>query len=211
MDKMGFVILLGLKGMSTEQRINYAEEFLGITFLPEHTMSYPIPSDLQFASEQELIYTCSNCGSSRDCFILAESPSTDTVWGACPTCKRGFVLNDHILPLPPPAEKIKGVPGTIQIAYDLARKHHSSKDYLSCENMCRDILIDVAVRSGSPYQLFTEHVDYLNAKGYSPNGWPKESHGDRLDHKIPLPDGKRSIQLLIHAMIVLKRMYEETL
>ena len=217
LDKRGFEILSGLAGMTTGERITYAEEFLGIETLP-----YPITNnrvqirkDLQGPQDCTIDHTCGHCGKAVAGIVVAKHTGMFAQWLACPSCKRGSVLNYGIItPTPLLGEDIKGLESPIKDAYLEARKSISSKSYTACVLMCRKILMNVAVEKGaSQGESFMEYIDYMIKTGHitvTMKEWVNKirNNGNVATHEIPSPNSEKANTTLAFTALLLKNVYE---
>ena len=217
LDKMGFEILSGLTGLTTGERISYAEEFLGIEFLPEPVVreNIQIRNNLRGQQSYTIDHKCGHCGKEVAGVVVAKNDDMLAEWLACPSCKRGSVSNnDTVVPTPLLGENIKGLPDTIRNAYVEARKSISSESYTACVLVCRKILMNVAVGKGAPKgDTFTRYIDYLVQTGYitvTMKEWVDKirDNGNDATHEIPPPDSKKAGTTLEFTVLLLKNVYE---
>ena len=217
LDKMGFEILPGLKDMTTEERIEYAEEFLGIDFLPEHMPHehIQIRRTTKGLQEDTIDHKCGHCGREVAGIVVAKNIAMSAQWLACPSCKCGSVLNNsRVVPAPLLGDDIEGLPDTIKNAYLEARKSISSESYTACELMCRKILMHIAVeKKASEGETFAQYIDYMSKEGYvtvTMKPWVKQikDNGNEATHTINAPDYERAKTTLEFTILLLKNVYE---
>ena len=217
LNKLGFEILPRLKGMTTEERISYAEEFLGIEFLPELVgrERIQIRESLEGPQSYTIDHKCGHCGKEVAGVVVAKNDDMSARWLACPSCKRGSVSNNGtIVPTPLLGEGINGLPETIQNAYVEARKSISSQSYTACVLVCRKILMNVAVEKGaSEGETFAKYIDHMIATGHitvTMKEWVDKirDNGNDATHEIPPPDSKIACTTLEFTALLLKNVYE---
>ena len=212
LDSMDIEVMPGLKDMNTEERISYAETFLGLEF-PIHGMS--IRNQLLGLQEETFTYVCGHCGVKVAGIIASKYARDDVFWLACTNCVRGSVSNfGTITPPPLLGEDVEGLPDKIQSAYMEARKSFSHECYVACELMCRKILMNVAVEKGAVEgDGFAQYVDYMSKEGHitkSMRQWVVQikNNGNESTHKINPPNLERTKTTLTFTSLLLKNVYE---
>ena len=214
---MGFEILPGLKDMTTEERIEYAEEFLGMRVLPDPVRreSIKIQQFLKGFQGYTRDHKCGHCGKEVAGIVVQRNDDMFAQWLACPSCKRGSVSNNgHVVPEPLLGYDIEGLPELIKNAYLEARKSFSSESYTACELMCRKILMNIAVQKEAlEGETFAYYIDYMIKEGYVTGPmkpWVKQikDNGNEATHTINAPDYERAKTTFEFTALLLQIVYE---
>lgn len=120
-------------------------------------------------------YTCARCDKKISGLVAAsyqepdEQEKTPVKWLLCPNCADGSVLalDGNVYPGVPFGPKVEGLPIEVSEAYAEARRCMSVNAFTSCEQMCRKILMHVAVQKGEKEgRSFSDYLSYLETQGY---------------------------------------------
>lgn len=214
LDKLGIEVMPGLQRMTTQQRMEYSKETYGIEFLLD-SMSYSTPlGPVERFAHKTHDYQCGHCNRKIAGIIVALNLNTHTLWLGCPSCKKGSVQDDKLVPPSLFGDEIKGLPAEVKSAYLEARTSFSYGCYTACELMCRKILMNVAVDKDADKNLkFAQYVDYLNSKRYTPVTMETaiekiKDNGNEATHEIKVPEKERAKNTLDFTMLLLKNVYE---
>lgn len=215
LDRFGFEILSGMRGLTTTQRIEYSKEIYGMEILPDHMPYVPDVKNLEPYVGLTRDYKCAHCSREVTGMVVARNIETYVTWIVCPSCSRGSVLNGTMLsPSPLLGADVQGLPEEVGKAYLEARKSFSSASFTACELVCRKILMNVAVDKGAPTnRQFKEYVDYMNNSGYIPVTMKPaveriKDNGNEATHEIRQPDQQRANATLQFTTLLLKNVYE---
>ncbi len=133
----------------------------------------------------------------------------------CPSCVNGSVWNEGIIiPGTKPGNKLEGLPGEIEAAYQEARKCFSINAYTGCELLCRKILMYVGVDKGAEEgKRFVFYINFLESEGFitpSIKEWADliREIGNQSTHELTPPDKERANATLIFTMELLRIIYE---
>jgi hypothetical protein len=177
-------------------------------------ITYTKPED----SSTYLDFQCGHCNRDVSGIIVAvyHYVNDDTKWIICPSCKKGSVYGEYgiIFPACPYGFKVEGLPELVELAYKEARDCFSQNAYISCEHICRKILMYIAVDKGAEEnKSFSHYIEYIQSKGFITepmNPWVTliKDHGNKAAHVIEKPDKKRAESTLMFTAELLKIIYE---
>lgn len=167
-------------------------------------------------------YTCGHCSTRVSGRVIARaSPDrfgrmTPILWLKCPNCGDGSVLtrDETIYPVAPFGPDIEGLPTEVSEAYEEARRCISVKAYTAAEQMCRKILMNVAVQEGAGEgESFSYYVGYLQQHSYiTPNMqvWVDQirERGNQSTHELGGPGEDRARNTLQFTAMLLRLIYE---
>lgn len=169
-----------------------------------------------------LDYKCGHCdrlvsGRVVNIYLRQKNKPEDPklIFIICPSCVKGSVWNEGIIiPGTKPGNKLEGLPGEIEAAYQEARNCYSINAYIGCELLCRKILMHVGVDKGAEEgQSFVSYINYLESKGYitpTIKEWADmiRTIGNQSTHELTPPDKERANATLIFTMELLRIIYE---
>jgi hypothetical protein len=183
--------------------------------VPSHRWINHKQPDSKFAWHS---FKCGHCGNDVTGIVHSTFPdeSGPIKWILCPKCENGSVLTKDgtMHPFQLFGTSIVGLPADIDAAYAEARKCFSINAHTACEQMCRKILMHVAVEKGAEEgEKFEIYVDYLAKAGYvTPpmKGWVDliRKNGNKSTHKLHAPDPVRAESTLVFTAELLKLVYE---
>ena len=115
---------------------------------------------------------------------------------------------------PIPGEDVQGLPHDTMLCYTEARICATALCYTACEQMCRKVLIHVAVDQGAKNGLnFVQYLDFLLQEGHISKNMEKwvtliRDHGNKAAHRLDPVDKDRALNTLYFTESLLKIIYE---
>jgi hypothetical protein len=169
-------------------------------------------------SQQHHDYTCGFCNRDVSGIVVAEYNSTYTrvQWLICPSCEEGSVysMRKGLNPRSSFGYEIEGLPDIVKKAYQEARDCFSVNAYIACEQLCRKILMYVAVEKGAEdNEAFSYYIRFIIDKGYITEPmkpWVEliKEHGGKATHLIEESSKERAESTLMCTAQLLKIIYE---
>jgi hypothetical protein len=161
-------------------------------------------------------YKCGHCQRDVSGIVVAlyQAGYDHIDWLICPSCGKGSVHSGDVFPRPIYGLDIEGLPTKVFEAYQEARNCMSVSSYISCELICRNILMYVAVEKGAkPNLSFVDYLSYLEAKGYitaTMKEWVSliREHGNDAAHDLELPNMTRAECTFMFTLELLRLVYE---
>lgn len=165
---------------------------------------------------------CGHCGRPVSAAVIAhyahpqEPGRLPVAWLQCMNCGYGSVRNPSgkVSPALPFGPVIEGLPPDTGSAYEEARQAFSVGAYVATEQMCRKILMHVAVQKGAAENLtFAAYVKHLQDAGYvTPpmHSWVDQirRNGNEATHELVAVTQQRAEGTLMFTAELLRLTYE---
>ena len=167
--------------------------------------------------EGRYTYTCGHCNTMVAGIVVSAYKINfgSVMWVLCTNCGSGSVVNNGSLyPGTLFGPIIEGLTQNVEKAYQEARSCMSVNAYTSCELLCRNILMHVAVEKGAKEgESFSEYLSFLGTKGYITPPMVKwveliRQHGNKAAHLLEPPDRTRAESTLMFTAELLRLIYE---
>ena len=162
-------------------------------------------------------YDCGYCGEnvSPNQGYRTGSDSYNARIYICHVCNSPtFIFNELQAPGAPFGDEVKHLPVDVEALYKQARDSISVSAFTGAAQLCRKVLMNVAVSQGAkPNQSFAHYVKYMADNNFIPpnaKGWVDHirTKGNEATHEIHLTSSDEARELISFTEMLLKIVYE---